>query len=671
SYSNNLNRILFKDDLTGWAIGEKGMILHTVDGGEHWLLQTSNSMENLLGIDFIGTDSLCVVGENSTVLLADVTDNSWSAVELPTDLTVEDVYFADSTHGWVCGTGKGGIILVSSDGGHQWQELSPEGSEYHTWSGTGTGTAAGPGLLQQIYFDENLTTGFVLTAGDKYSANKLYKTTTSGSKWVGYVEGIGYFPGESRFCVLPGKRIVMTGVPGSFRYSDDYGKTIKLPNHDQRWWTGMIAGDNGKLLALQRSPKDDSYNFYRSVNYGNTFQAILPQFYDESGSEISMDNFESFSLSRFDQDTLRALFVDTDGILSIHYSSDCGVTFHKAGNIDPFLVRADVTKGDTIIDFSTRRVETEPGVYKTTLFCDYSFDGGVTIKHIENSEVWNDITPPDLWRFIHAKYFHDGRTGFVVGSEGNILKTTDSGQTWENIFSGVVEDLRDIEFLDRETGFAVGDFGRILKSEDGGETWRKTDSGTQEDIYCIIFVNDLKGWVGTESGMRYTTDRGETWQGVPLRYSHVTMTHLPLLPNKNYKFIIDHNYLYAINLPRAETDYYMNLLRTKIDPSDIYDYDISDLQPKEISLSQNFPNPFNSTTCIKYSLPKQGFVSLKIYNIQGQLVRTLLNRKKAAGNYSAIWDGRSDRGKVVSSGMYIYQIQCNGQTKTHKLLLLK
>jgi hypothetical protein len=257
----------------------------------------------------------------------------------------------------------------------------------------------------------------------------------------------------------------------------------------------------------------------------------------------------------------------------------------------------------------------------------------------------------------------------VVGSEGNILKTTNTGQTWENIYSGVVEDLWDIEFLDRKTGFAVGDFGRILKSEDGGETWRKTNSGTQENIYCITFVNDLKGWAGTENGMRYTTDGGETWQGVPLRYSHGAVK----------EFAIDHNYLYAMNLPEYRKSmgwepilyFYTHLLRTKIDPTDIYDYDISDLHQKEISLSQNFPNPFNSTTRIKYSLPNQGFVSLKIYNIQGQLVRTLLNRKKAAGNYSAIWDGRSDRGKVVSSGMYIYQIQCNGQTKTHKLLLLK
>ncbi|MEJ2544166.1 MAG: YCF48-related protein, partial [Calditrichaceae bacterium] len=279
SYSNNLNRILFKDELTGWAIGEKGMILHTVDGGDHWLLQTSNSLENLFGIDFIGTDSLCVVGDNKTILLADVTDDSWLNVELSTDCSLEDVFFADSMHGWVCGCDNNnkGIILKSVDGGHQWQKISPEGLEYHTWSGTIS--KAWPGPLQQIYFDENLATGFILSKEDKNGedGNQLYKTTTSGLNWLGHAEGSGEFPGDGRFCVLPGKRIVTTCSAGGFRYSDDYGDSTKVPDHDQHWWQNLIVGDNGKLLAIQRIHKNGySYNFYRSDNFGNTFQALLP-----------------------------------------------------------------------------------------------------------------------------------------------------------------------------------------------------------------------------------------------------------------------------------------------------------------------------------------------------------------------------------------------------------
>ncbi|MBN2426601.1 MAG: T9SS type A sorting domain-containing protein [Calditrichaceae bacterium] len=678
-YSNNLNRILFKDSLSGWTIGEKGMILHTADGGNNWLLQTSNSLENLLGIDFVGTDSLCVVGENKTILLADVTDNSWLTVEFATDCSLKDVFFADSTHGWACGTagsGYSGILLSSADGGHHWQEISMEGYEYHTWGGVSSGTGDGPGLLKQVYFYENLTTGFVLNED-----NELYKTTSSGSTWIGYAEGHGDFYGYGRFCVLPGNRIVMSARSGGFRYSDDNGKTIKLPDHDKRWWTAMIAGDYGKWFVLQRfsREKEEYFKFFRSDNYGTSFQTLTPQFYDEFGSEISIDNFASLTLRNYYQDTLWIICRNTSGIQAFYYSVDLGSTYHFH-RLTQYSDGLYVLSGDTLIKAHTSLREIEPGIYKTVLICEYSFDGGVTIEHIENTEVWNDITPPSLFngKGIRSFYFFNGHTGFFVGDEGNILKTTDTGQTWENIYSGVVETLWQIEFIDQSTGFIVGDFGRILKTEDGGVTWRKTNSGTQENIYRIKFVNDLKGWVGTESGLRYTTDGGETWQGVPLRYSHVVLNIVgfpPIIeyyPDVNYyKFIVDHNYLYAVNIPGPNYDEYPYLLRTKIDPTDIYDYDITDLQPKEISLSQNFPNPFNSTTRIKYSLPKQGFVSIKIYNIQGQLVRTLLNRMQVAGNHSVIWDGRSDRGRVVSSGMYIYQIQSNDQTKNRKLLLLK
>ncbi|MEJ2546034.1 MAG: YCF48-related protein, partial [Calditrichaceae bacterium] len=557
--------------------------------------------------------------------------------------SLKDVFFADSTHGWVCGSDNNndGIIFSSTDAGHQWQKMSPESFGYNPWINNvcagSSHTKVGP--FQQIYFDENLVTGFVLTKDrdDECDGNQLYKTTSSGSKWLGYAEGYGEFPGNGRFCILTENRIIMTGPAGGFLYSDDYGTTIKVPDHDQHWWEQLLAGDNGKLLALQRFPKDLSYNFYRSDNYGNTFQALLPHFYDETGSEIPIDNFNPILLDRFDQDTLWATFGDTDGILSINYSTDFGLTFHKLHNTNQYLFTLN---GDTLFKAFIARAETEPDVYKTKLYCDYSYDGGETIEHVENIDVWNDITPVYLGlnsKFIYATYFHDGRTGFVVGSEGNILKTTDTGQTWENIYSGVVEDLRGIEFLDRRTGFVVGDFGRILKSEDGGETWRKTNSGTQENIYSIIFINDMHGWAGTESGIRCTTDGGETWQGVPLRYSHGTVK----------KFAVDHNYLYAMNFPLSPLiiflgwdpiiDKYMYLLRMEIGATGLTDEGLTGFQPAKITLAQNYPNPFNSTTHIEYSIPKPGFVSLKIFNIRGQLVRTLLNQTEKAGQHKAVW----------------------------------
>ena len=90
------------------------------------------------------------------------------------------------------------------------------------------------------------------------------------------------------------------------------------------------------------------------------------------------------------------------------------------------------------------------------------------------------------------------------------------------------------------------------------------------------------------------------------------------------------------------------------------------------SLSQNYPNPFNPTTTIEYQLREQSPVQLKIYNVAGQLVRTLVNDVKAAGQvHIASWDGRNDSGQTVSSGVYFYKLTSSNFVQTKTMVLLK
>jgi len=93
--------------------------------------------------------------------------------------------------------------------------------------------------------------------------------------------------------------------------------------------------------------------------------------------------------------------------------------------------------------------------------------------------------------------------------------------------------------------------------------------------------------------------------------------------------------------------------------------------PSEFSLSQNYPNPFNPTTSIKYAISENARVTLTIYNILGQAVRTLVNAEQEAGFYTTKWDGTNDFGGKVSSGIYIYRITAGSFTSTVKMNLLK
>ena len=127
--------------------------------------------------------------------------------------------------------------------------------------------------------------------------------------------------------------------------------------------------------------------------------------------------------------------------------------------------------------------------------------------------------------------------------------------------------------------------------------------------------------------------------------------------------------------------------------SDVFDWgeEFANL-PKAIHLYQNYPNPFNAVTSIQYAVCSRQtktvdggkavdgsqfmvhcplHATLKIYNVRGQLVRTLVDEEKPPGSYSVVWDGRDQRGYEVSSGIYFYQLKTKGHSEVRKMILLK
>ena len=93
--------------------------------------------------------------------------------------------------------------------------------------------------------------------------------------------------------------------------------------------------------------------------------------------------------------------------------------------------------------------------------------------------------------------------------------------------------------------------------------------------------------------------------------------------------------------------------------------------PTTYQLSQNYPNPFNPETKINYQLPNDGWVSLTVYNVLGQEVRTLVAGEKAAGTYTVTWDGRDDSGLSAASGVYFYRLNVGDFTSTKRMILMR
>jgi len=93
--------------------------------------------------------------------------------------------------------------------------------------------------------------------------------------------------------------------------------------------------------------------------------------------------------------------------------------------------------------------------------------------------------------------------------------------------------------------------------------------------------------------------------------------------------------------------------------------------PHAFYLYNNYPNPFNPVTTLRYGLPENGLVNITIYDMLGREVKTLINQTQDAGYKSVIWDATNDYGKTVSAGIYLYQIQAGEYISTKKMVLLK
>jgi flagellar hook assembly protein FlgD len=85
----------------------------------------------------------------------------------------------------------------------------------------------------------------------------------------------------------------------------------------------------------------------------------------------------------------------------------------------------------------------------------------------------------------------------------------------------------------------------------------------------------------------------------------------------------------------------------------------------------NFPNPFNPITTLRYDLPENSFVNVTIYDMLGREVKRLVNGEQASGYYQIVWDGTDNYGEKVSAGVYLYRIQASDFVQTKKMVLLK
>ncbi len=271
-----------------------------------------------------------------------------------------------------------------------------------------------------------------------------------------------------------------------------------------------------------------------------------------------------------------------------------------------------------------------------------------------------------------------------VGSHNSGLFYSSGGTGWfiSSLSATSVKALAiDGNFLVAGCGNAAG----VYISTNNGNNWSSTTLNNKT-VYSLAMNGD-NIYAGTGSGVYYSTDRGTTWTHSSLNnelvyalavdgssvFAGTELHGIYISDNGGISWIQRNEGLGNITIHSLRV--VNNFIFAGASANGVYRRQIGDLVglsssssqiPNEISLSQNFPNPFNPTTTIKFGLNKQGAVNISIYDVTGKRVEELLNDEMKAGTYEVNWNASN-----YSSGTYFYTITAEDFRETKKMLLIK
>lgn len=269
-------------------------------------------------------------------------------------------------------------------------------------------------------------------------------------------------------------------------------------------------------------------------------------------------------------------------------------------------------------------------------------------------------------QYLNSIYFVNQNTGWAVGfsnSSGEIIiKTTDGGLNWMNQSSTSRYVLSSVHFINESTGWAVGDSshakGIIRKTTNGGINWFNQNSSTNYSLKSVTFINQNVGWaVGISffpslSKIIGTSNGGSTWVS-QLEWGYWLYS----------VFFVNESTGWAV----ADESYtFGRIFKTTNGGNPIAINPISFEIPDKLSLSQNFPNPFNPITNISFAIPNPSFVKLVVNDLLGREIITLVSENLIAGSYKVDWNA-----SAYSSGVYFCKLQAGDFTDIKKMILIK
>ncbi|MCZ6819296.1 MAG: T9SS type A sorting domain-containing protein [Calditrichaeota bacterium] len=293
------------------------------------------------------------------------------------------------------------------------------------------------------------------------------------------------------------------------------------------------------------------------------------------------------------------------------------------------------------------------------------YDGPpVLVKSLNGGQTWIGSNMNHVAQTLVDIHFFTPDSGFAVGGgvtgefpqtvSAVVLFTEDGGNNWvvRHATERAGEWCWKISFTTRQTGvvsierngFTLGS-QHTLRTTDGGVSWEEVTVGSGFRIQGVGMITESLGWAGGGQQTYETTDGGVTWQVADFDLNNVNRfrffgdTLAYAVGKKVYK--------YSAQTPTAVSH------RRKT-------------MPENFRLEQNYPNPFNPTTTIAYLLNQTTQVRLRIFNVSGKTVKTLVSDAKPAGRHEVSFDGAR-----LASGVYYYRLEAGDFVDSKKMILIK
>lgn len=647
---DNLTGIYFTDSNNGYVVGHGwiggnsgGKILKTTNGGNSWSSQIILSVGDLSDVYFIDSNTGWAIGCSSlggsdwagTILRTTDGGQSWETQLLGSNISFRDVFFIDSTTGFAIGFE--GIILKTTDGGANWVTQFTD-SIPNTYLNSICFTDSNNGIVVGSSVNNEVNDNEIL----------ILRTTNGGNTWAKqFTEIIGLGQWLTSVCFpTPNNGFV---VGGGFPLGGNRGPIILRTTDNGNNWFSQIKDVHHGLNGISFSNE----NIGTAVgNYGTIVRTT-----DGGNSWISQSSGTHFHLTN-------VCFIDTN------VGTAVGSGWSNEG--DRIILRTTNGGNNWITQLKDTIIYTNTDVFFIDANTGWVVGGNKILKTTDGGENWTTTTINSTYG-LNGVYFTDANTGTVVGFEGTILRTTNGGESWVEQTIGTTYYLNSVFFTSANVGWIVGknwrpsdqtEEGVILHTIDGGNNWSTQFTKKGMTLTSLFFTSSTTGWIvggnwGSQLGIiLYTTDGGNNWTE---QTSGTT------------------KYLNSVYFTSPTTGWiagvYGTILKTTnggvtfAEEEQIYEI------PTDYTLSQNYPNPFNPVTKIKYTIPENNpllrgargvSVTLKVYDLLGNEVATLVNEEKTVGDFEVEFSA-SD----LSSGIYFYQLKVGEFISTKKMILLR